>query len=456
MLITEEYRRLNTEMHETMPNYGTGFKMNPKSIINLCKLMKTEDVLDYGCGKGGLALSGWLPFKMKMYDPAIPAYSERPDPAELVLCLDVMEHVEPECLDDVIKDLHRVASKFLIVAMALEPSRKLLPNGENSHVSLHTLHDWAIKFKKYFGIARQFIQPDDASLGWLYCVPKMNRFELDGQEDRLIEPEAPPLNLMDYSAVEFGEFQPVNYFPANFAYSMAMMGDRGFVPDPNVEIKEERIAVVGYGPSLVSSWEDLRRVDYKTIFSMSGSHNFLLEKGIVPTHHVEIDWKPHKPKFTENAHPDCQYFVSAVCNPATISNVKDKNSKLMFIKHGPQITYPSDVYVMEAGYDVGQQAIVMAMLLGYRNIDLYGFDYCFNLDKVRHAGDHGGRVHYAFPARVGNKVFYTSKTMFTALLVFEFFWKQHPELNIRINSDTLLVNFLEERMKEQMKGNTNG
>jgi hypothetical protein len=78
------------------------------------------------------------------------------------------------------------------------------------------------------------------------------------------------------------------------------------------------------------------------------------------------------------------------------------------------------------------------------------------LDKVRHAGDHGGRVHYAFPARVGNKVFYTSKTMFAALLVFEFFWKQHPELNIRINSDTLLVNFLEERMKEQMKGNTNG
>jgi len=70
------------------------------------------------------------------------------------------------------------------------------------------------------------------------------------------------------------------------------------------------------------------------------------------------------------------------------------------------------------------------------------------MDQRRHAGPHGGRVHHLVKGRVSDKLFHTSKTMFAALLVFEFWLKQHPEMNVRIFSDTLLINFLEGRIAQ--------
>src|SRR3990167_7850198 len=443
MLISEEYRKQNYELHFLEPRYGTGKKFDPKSLMQLMNGLGTTDILDYGCGKAMNWKNFDFPFKPKLYDPAFPEYSTRPEPADVVLCIAVLEHVEPEYLDEVIKDLYRVTKRLGLFLIDLLPSGTLLPNGQNAHCSLHTVPEWTAKLQRYFDIH----ETKDFKEGkgrWFFVTPRMNLLEMGPTEEPFAPMDGEPVDLMNYKMVEFGEILPINFFPAYQAYALSQVDD-WFNPDPDVEIKEERIAIVGYGPSLRDNWEMVK--DYRTIISCSGSHKFLLERGIVPTYHVEIDWNPHKSAFTKITHPDTTYLISSVCNCDTIDNMKNRKCQLFFIDHGPQVTHPLGVTALDHGYDVGQQALIIALKLGYRNFDLFGFDYCFDIDKVRHAGDHGGRVHNAFPGKVGNKIFYTSKTMFAALLVFEFYYENHPEMDICSYGDTLLLNFMEQRQR---------
>src|SRR5262245_22881028 len=46
------------------------------------------------------------------------------------------------------------------------------------------------------------------------------------------------------------------------------------------------IAVVCYGPSLNETWEQVKGFDY--IISCSGAHKFLVERGVIPTFHVDV------------------------------------------------------------------------------------------------------------------------------------------------------------------------
>jgi hypothetical protein len=143
--------------------------------------------------------------------------------------------------------------------------------------------------------------------------------------------------------------------------------------------------------------------------------------------------------------------MSATCHPDTIENVKHRKSKLLFDAHGPEISYPDETLCVPCGYDVGQACIITAKILGFRNFDLFGFDYNFAGDGDRHSGEHGGRVHYAFPAIVGYRTFQTSKSMFSALLTMEYLLNHNEDLSITIHGDGLLINFIEQRIKDSMK-----
>jgi len=69
-----------------------------------------------------------------------------------VICTDVMEHIEPECLDDVIDDLKRVTNIVLVVNIALRPAKKTLADGRNAHLIVKDIEWWMGKFLKYFDL----------------------------------------------------------------------------------------------------------------------------------------------------------------------------------------------------------------------------------------------------------------------------------------------------------------
>lgn len=132
MLITDEYKKLNEELHTTNKHYGTTGVKWADAVIDLTELLKSQDVLDYGCGKSTLANN--LPFDIKQYDPAIPKYAARPEPADILVCTDVLEHIEPECLDDVLNDLYMLTKRACFISIHIGPAKKTLPDGRNAHL----------------------------------------------------------------------------------------------------------------------------------------------------------------------------------------------------------------------------------------------------------------------------------------------------------------------------------
>src|SRR5688572_11382637 len=93
--------------------------------------------------------------------------------------------------------------------------------------------------------------------------------------------------------------------------------------------REEPIAVVGFGPSLQETWEKVR--DFPFVVSCSGAHRFLIDRGIIPNWHVEVDPRAHKITLMGAPHPSVEYLVASTCAPAYFDHLADSNVKLWHI-----------------------------------------------------------------------------------------------------------------------------
>jgi hypothetical protein len=158
MLITDKYRALNVELHQRHGGYGSKGKSWAPRVNDYAREFGATSILDYGCGKGSLRaalLDLPLPFTsdIREYDPAIPGKDSPPEPAGLVVCTDVLEHVEPECIDDVIADLVRLGEKAVLVAVACRAGKRVLADGRPDHLTVQAPAWWRYRFRK-FGLFR--------------------------------------------------------------------------------------------------------------------------------------------------------------------------------------------------------------------------------------------------------------------------------------------------------------
>ena len=152
-LISEEYRELNRELHAREPHFGTDHLGWSKFARTLVEGNGYATVLDYGCGKGKLkgALSD-LDIQIGEYDPAIEGKDAEPEPAELVICTDVLEHIEPVHLNAVLRDLRRVTQRRLFVAISTRVAGKTLADGRNAHLLVKPGAWWRRKLLEHFQI----------------------------------------------------------------------------------------------------------------------------------------------------------------------------------------------------------------------------------------------------------------------------------------------------------------
>lgn len=140
MLITPEYQRQQQKLHEN-PNYGVASLKFAPLVAQVIGQTGARRVLDFGAGKGRLAdgLAEHLPedaeIWMYRYDPAIPAWSVLPDGTfDLVCCIDVLEHIEPQCLDDVLDTLASKTGHYAFLTVHTGPAIKVLDDGRNAHL----------------------------------------------------------------------------------------------------------------------------------------------------------------------------------------------------------------------------------------------------------------------------------------------------------------------------------
>jgi len=170
MLISDYYRRQNEKLHDN-PEYGKGGYKHEKAVLGFIKGKDVSSILDYGCGKGTFkqSIQDKVFAKVREYDPAVPEKASAPSPADLVVCTDVLEHIEPENLDNVIEHLFELSNHLLYLAIATRPSNKDLPDGRNAHLIIEPPEWWEEKILAYGGeYEKEIIYKPDGSPKEIY------------------------------------------------------------------------------------------------------------------------------------------------------------------------------------------------------------------------------------------------------------------------------------------------
>ncbi len=143
--ISDSYRSLLQRTHADSPGWGNSAY---KAADRIRRAISPDDrrILDYGCGKGSLKAILQTPtLLVDEYDPGIKGKDTPPEgPYDLVVCVDVLEHVEPEFVDAVLDDLFRL-SKDVFVIVDTYAAKKILPDGRNAHLSIAGSLWWQAK-----------------------------------------------------------------------------------------------------------------------------------------------------------------------------------------------------------------------------------------------------------------------------------------------------------------------
>ncbi|MDC0498315.1 hypothetical protein OAO21_04025 [Alphaproteobacteria bacterium] len=144
---------------------------NGKSTLIFAKLIKEiisknkiNNMLDYGCGKGffyknpsnqnGLqikSLRNYWDIDIDLYDPCFEENSNLNEDKnyDLLICVDVLEHIPKEDIYWILEKLLTKAKKYLFINVACYPAIALLPNGKNAHINIQPPKWWHEKFLNF-------------------------------------------------------------------------------------------------------------------------------------------------------------------------------------------------------------------------------------------------------------------------------------------------------------------
>lgn len=404
--ISQEYADLNRELHERSEKYGSGAWRKADHVIVTVADHGYGSVLDYGCGKGTLAENVGSAFPVFEYDPAIPGKDGRPDSADLVVCFDVLEHVEPERLAATIADLRSLAKEELFVTIATRPSQQTLADGRNAHLIIEDADWWRQQFR---------------SEDWRVTMWDVHRGEVWGR--------LRPLHK-------------VGHIKSKMAVShenrlLQVLENIARVPDRLTELhklkheeNDRKAVLICFGPSLKQSWPAaaLSQWDEKTdLFTVSAAHKFMIERGVIPKAHIDCDPRPHKVTQMGDAHPAVEYWLASCIHPSYIDHVGGgKRTALWHAYNGDPsldvLEHEPGQRLIVGGGSVGLRSLSLLYHLGYRRFEVHGMDCSFTETGKQWAGEHHGKIKDEVEITLGDgRTFLTAPAL---ILYFRYFFKQ--------------------------------
>ena len=150
MAISKEYKSQLFELHTKVDSFGKRSKL-PDEFKKLLNEKSFDSVLDFGAGKGNMSntlIEAYPNATIYSYDPVtfdVPL----PDKVDIIYSSDVLEHVEPDLLDQTLADLFDRGQKFQYHLIACHPAKKKLNDGRNAHLIIEDPKWWKEKLSKY-------------------------------------------------------------------------------------------------------------------------------------------------------------------------------------------------------------------------------------------------------------------------------------------------------------------
>lgn len=568
MLISETYRALNRQLHTDRDDYGRSSRKYIGFFAGLLERGSYGSVLDYGCGKGdlkiGLESNGIT--CVREYDPAIPGKDGEPEAADLVVCTDVLEHIEPEHLNAVLRHLRKLTRKRLFVSISTRLAGKLLADGRNAHLIVKPGDWWRAKLLKHFRVLnweqrghnvcgelapkphegvlkasrRRTMTPEiiamfsglrqqinDASDAFSQ-VSDWRSWEGIGDEPADLTGALEVLEKLDDVDWALGDIarnsrkatmigvKPCELVPASdwkryiekrFRVAkyfeeggkLIMLGAPGVMVEgvtavgavaedkrwDQVKASSERIkpriqpapmhgrrAIIAcYGPSLKDTIDLLKAhaaEDNCDVVSVSGSHDYLIEHGIVPRYHIECDPRPHKTDNIAKSHPDTEYLIASTVHSNYFDKLEAHAAKVRLwhvsaAEHTLRLQQEMGEhreYIISGGGSVGLRSIPLLYAMGYRSFSVFAMDCSFKSDGEtvnQWAGKHAGKRQDVIEVMCGDTLYHSSPILLTYATNFFEMVQKAQDIDIRLYGVGLLQHMVALHMGQaQMVGHGPG
>ncbi len=412
-MISAKYRKQNEMLHAMNSGYGAGGHRWAGRVVDILNRIEGESILDYGCGKGTLAKAIG---SIREYDPAIEGKTEAA-PSDLVVCTDVLEHIEPALLDNVLQHLSSVTLKRLFFNIATCPAKKSLPDGRNAHLLVRPGFWWKDRLQKHFTIE-----------AW-----DENSISITG--------EARPIREMPAIAsfAAWDEKTRFEHIKQNCAIVSKRLMD-GKAP-------HERTAVLTcYGPSLKDTWGIAARTE-GDIFTVSGAHGFMIENGIIPFAQIDCDPRPHKAAQFGTPDSDVKYWLGSCIHPDYLDRLEGHDVSLWHLHNGQESadniwSLEPDAWLCVGGGSVGLRSISLLYSQGYRHFEIHGMDCSLDASGKLYAGPHLGKQRTTTTVRCGDQWFESTLSMIDYARQFLDDLRLWPGATFKIHGDGLLAHMV--------------
>lgn len=152
--------------------------------------------------------------------------------------------------------------------------------------------------------------------------------------------------------------------------------------------------IIGGGPSLADNLTNIRFHKGRggVIFALNNTHDWMIERGIVPDFHVMLDARPENARFVANPRRDVTYLIASQCHPSVFDALQGQNVIVWTActdtpENDQRIAakFPGKpIMMIGGGATVGLKTMNLAYLWGFRRFSMYGMDSSYR-GEANHA-----------------------------------------------------------------------
>jgi len=156
--ISKEYRKQIEEYH-AKKSWGGAVRGREQELNMYMKMTNSSSILDYGSGSGDYKRhTHWTwedpGYTIHEYEPGKPELAGDPPVCDASICIDVMEHIETDKVDNVIKHIYDKTNHWTYQNIALGAANGAFPNHVNLHLTIKPADWWMEKLTPYWDLVK--------------------------------------------------------------------------------------------------------------------------------------------------------------------------------------------------------------------------------------------------------------------------------------------------------------
>jgi hypothetical protein len=141
--------------------------------------------------------------------------------------------------------------------------------------------------------------------------------------------------------------------------------------------REGALAIVASAPSVSKHIEKF--YDWPgEVWAINGAYDYLLTQGVLPDGFFAIDPLPGLVEYVQNPQPETTFYIASTCDPSVLDALAGYNVRLFHGADENSDKFPKDQKVIFGGTTAVTRAPFLALLLGWRDITMFGIDSSYS------------------------------------------------------------------------------